>query len=78
MDQHVAREKESLDFFALAILRDDLLLDRNEHLVHNGLQISVSFDFLDEIFGGLLLFCSRGTQNVPFLVSHRQKSNYNA
>ena len=34
--------------------------------------------FLDEIFGGLLLFGSRGTQNVPFLVSHRQKSNYNA
>ena len=51
--------------------RYDLFLDRHENLVHNCLQISVSFYFLDQVFGGFLFLGSRGTKDVPFLVSHK-------
>ena len=34
-------------------------------------QVLVSFNFLNQIIGGFLFFGSRGTEYVPFLVSHK-------
>ena len=73
VNEDIAREKKSVNFLSLAILRNDFFLYRDKDLIDDSLEVSAALDLFIQIFFRFLFLASGRPEDIPLLVARRKK-----